>query len=274
MTRVDIAIEVLEEMKRKGIIHAWRHIPRGFEDVRFEIYIHPMGIGVVLDALFGFLLSTDLIKRQVQIMFDAAVAELAAAVHKHLHLCVEQPAAECAIAPPHKVPDLFHMRLPKGYRWPVTTLRGERKRHPVPSQQIGMFGLYSVALDAYRRGGSMRRLKRDLVALNIALAFDQRLNDADLYATREVSADRVRSRIRGLCTYRCGWTNAPDLCGGRRRGPTLWSGDDALCLPLSAREVDEIGSVPTVYWPHARPYRPSYIGAQLGGYAWAKLTVS
>ncbi|MEY5061586.1 MAG: hypothetical protein RIS45_1507, partial [Planctomycetota bacterium] len=180
----------------------------------------------------------------------------------------------CATAPPRKVPDLFHMRLPKGYHWPVTTLRGERKRCPVPSQQIGMFGLYSVALDAYRRGGSMRRLKRDLVALNIALAFDQRLNDADLYATREVSADRVRSRIRGLCTYRCGWTNAPDLCGGRRRGPTLWSGDDALCLPLSAREVDEIGNVPAVYWPHARPYRPSYIGAQLGGRAWAKLTLS
>ncbi|MEY5061024.1 MAG: hypothetical protein RIS45_945 [Planctomycetota bacterium] len=118
MTRVDIAIEVLEEMKRKGIIHAWRHVPRGFEDV-FELYIHPMGIGVVLDALFGAFLSTDIIKRQVRIMFDAAVAELAAAVHKRLHLCVEQLATECATAPPRKVPDLFHMRLPKGYHWPV-----------------------------------------------------------------------------------------------------------------------------------------------------------
>lgn len=249
------AVEVLGAMVREGAIQAWRRPPGTHEGV-FQIQLGPLGLEVRLSPWMGVLGEPkDHIARDIRMTLDVAARQLAAAVHKLLHTCADQPAAECTTAPPREVPELFNMPLPKGYRWPMTRFLGRYK--PGPSLQISMLGLYSVARDAYRRSGSMRRVKRDLVALNIALAFDQRLNDADLYAVREVSADRVKSRIRGLCTWRGDWSNAPDLCEGRRRGRLLWDGLGPLCWPVYERGMR------------------SYIGmSPRGGIAWPKLTVS
>lgn len=214
------AIPLLEELVRAGAIHGWKHFASGFTNT-FHLYRDQYEFPVSFTFMETEFWSASSAKMRLQ----AAVHQLDLAVRT----CADQPAAVCALTP-RKVPDLLDMPLPKGYRWPVTTIMGMFKRNPVPSLQIGMMSLYSAAREAYRRTGSMRRVKRELVALNIALAFDQRQPYDALYATRYTSADRVLQRINGLCQWR------HDFLYGRLAGSDTCSGesvgDGPLCLPL------------------------------------------
>lgn len=220
------AAALLDEMAAQGRIDAWKRCaPRGLGDV-FQLARGPYGVEVRLPfVLWGWP------EMQARALFDEAANRLDVAIRN----CVDQPAAECATVTPRKVPDLFSMPLPKGYRWPMTRFMGKYK--PGPSLQISMLGLYFTAQDAYRRTGSMRRLKRDLVAFNIALRFDQRLSDAALYATRSTSAERVRSRVRGICDWRSIYNETPGDCKGTRPA-MLWDGEGPLCWQLTEREAE------------------------------------